>query len=379
MGRAKVGADTMERSDEKVGDDDGPVMAIADIDAAIEWQAEHAETNSAPCTARIVRALKAVRETDTATGRRIANWQGLTLKDAMPLRLAGGLHYLALSGEDARAARVYSGQITDQGQVDRLVCELVETFDTLLLPWLDGPPQTNEAGRSASIMAGLLWLAQRVTPRFELFELGASAGVNTMLDRYRFMLGKTETGPQASPMRIEPEWRGSGSPPAAPETFAILSVRGCDINPVDLTDPESALRLKSYVWPDAPQRMARIDVAIQLAQDNPPVLSAQDAGDFVAEALVRPQREGVTRAMFHSIMWQYLPPATQDTIRSLFEQAGEQATPERPLAWIALETDPATFRHELTVRYWSGANGDGEPRLLAHAHPHGAWVEWSGG
>ncbi|WP_299191801.1 DUF2332 domain-containing protein [uncultured Erythrobacter sp.] len=359
---------------------DGGIMGLEEFAAALDWQAAHAEENDAPCTARVIRALAKVREGDTATGRRIANWQGLTLKDAMPLRMAGGLHHLLLSGEDERLARVYSGQISDQGQVDRLVCELVETYDTLLLPWLDGPPQTNEAGRSASLMAGLLWLAQRTVPRFELFELGASAGVNTMLDRYHFKLGATEVGPAKSPMQIEPKWRGGGgSPPAPPEAFKILSVRGCDVAPVDLSDTASALKLKSYVWPDAPVRMARIDAAIQLAGERAPDLVKQDAGDFAAEMLARPQAEGTTRAMFHSIMWQYMPSETQDAITAAMEDAGAKATPERPLGWVSLETDPATFRHELKVRYWNGGADDGATTLLSHAHPHGAWVEWVGG
>lgn len=353
------------------------IMAIEEFQTALDWQASHAEQNGAPCTARVIRALANVREGQTATGRRIANWRGLTLKDAMPLRIAGGLHYLLLSGRDDRLARVYSGQITDQGQIDAIICDLVETFDTVLLPWLDGPPQTNEAGRSASIMAGLLWLAQRSAPRFELFEMGASAGVNTMLERYFFRLGETEVGPQTTPMRIVPEWRGKGSPPAAPDDFEIVGVRGCDISPIDLTDSESALRLKSYVWPDAPARMARIDAAIALASANPPDLVKQDAGAFVADLLARPQAKGTTRALFHSIMWQYLPSEIQDSITQAMELAGAAATPNRALAWISLETDPQTFRHELHVRRWNGSSDDGKPVVLAHAHPHGAWVEWS--
>ncbi|MHA7818984.1 MAG: DUF2332 domain-containing protein [Erythrobacter sp.] len=355
------------------------VMGMEEFEAALDWQANHAEENGAPCTARVIRALAKVRGSETATGRRIAGWRGLTLKDAMPLRMAGGLHHLVLSGEDERLARVYSGQITDQGQIDRLVCELVETFDHMLLPWLDGPPQTNEAGRSASIMAGLLWVAERVVPRFELFELGASAGVNTMLERYQFRLGDSEVGPENSPMRIEPEWRGNGSPPARAEGFEILSVRGCDLTPIDLSDEASALRLKSYVWPDAPARMSRIDAAIQLASESPPDLVRQDAAAFVDEMLARPQAPGTTRAIFHSIMWQYMPAEAQEAITQAFEAAGAEASLEKPLAWVALETDPATFRHELHVRYWKGGTDDGESHLLGFAHPHGAWVEWVGG
>ena len=180
-------------------------------------------------------------------------------------------------------------------------------------------------------------------------------------------------------MRIVPEWRGEGSPPAPPEGFEIVSVHGCDVQPIDLTDPASALKLKAYVWPDAQERMQRIDAAIALASDNPPDLVKMDAGPFVDECLAAPQAEGTTRAMFHSIMWQYMPAATQDAITAAMDAAGAQATPEKPLAWVSLETDPATFRHELKVRYWNGGRDDGATTLLAHAHPHGAWVEWGGG
>ncbi|RNJ62625.1 MAG: DUF2332 domain-containing protein [Porphyrobacter sp. IPPAS B-1204] len=355
------------------------IMALEDFTTALEWQASHAEENGAPATARVIRALAGVRASDTATGRRIANWPGLTLKDAMPLRIAGGFHHLVLTGADQRLAEVYAGRITDQTAVDALVLDLTRQFDARLLPWLDGPPQTNEAGRSASVMAGLLWLAQRVRPaQFELFELGASAGVNTMIDRYFFRLGDTEVGPAGSPMRIVPEWRGA-SPPAPPAGFGITSVKGCDIAPISLADPDAALRLKAYVWPDAGERMARIDAAIALAGEQPPDLVAADAGDFAAAMLARPPQSGTARVMFHSIMWQYMPAATQARITAAFETKGAEATPENPLSWIALETDPATFRHELRVRLWDGAGHHGEEHLLSHAHPHGAWVEWLAG
>jgi hypothetical protein len=355
------------------------IMGLEDFTAALDWQACHAAENGAPATARVIRALAGVRASDTATGQRIANWPGLTLKDAMPLRIAGGFHHLVLTGADHRLADVYAGRITDQAAVDALVLDLAHQFDARLLPWLDGPPQTNEAGRSASIMAGLLWLAQRVAPaRFDLFELGASAGVNTMLHRYFFRLGATEVGPPDSPMRIVPEWRGA-SPPAPPSGFAITSVKGCDIAPINLADPDAALRLKAYVWPDAGERMARIDAAIALAGQQPPDLVAADAGDFAAAMLARLPQSGTARVMFHSIMWQYLPAATQTRITAAFEAAGAEATPDSPLGWIALETDPATFRHELRVRLWDGEACHGEEQLLSHAHPHGAWVEWLAG
>jgi hypothetical protein len=352
---------------------DKPVMEIADVAEAIEWQARHCEKAGAPCTARVIRAERAILETDTVTGRRMTHWEGLSLADAMPLRIAGGLHWLHINGQDSRLGPIYAGLTTEQGAIDKIVADVVGQYDAQLRPWLDGPPQTNEAGRSASVMAGLLWLSGSLGPRFELNEIGASAGINTMMGRYFYDLGGAKTGPGASPMRIAPEWRGD-APPASP--VEIVAARGCDQAPVDLTDPEQALRLKAYVWADATERMARLDAAVAMAEQSPPDLERRDAVDFVRAMLARPQEEGVTRVLFHTIVWQYLPEASQEAIKSMMEQAGRTATMERPLAWIALETNRATFAHELRVRYWPGCEAAAH---LANAHPHGAWVEWLGG
>lgn len=348
------------------------IMDTPDVTEAIRWQADHAERAGAPNTARVIRAELAILKTETGLAARMNNWAGLSLGDAMPLRVAGGLHYLFLSGEERRLEPAYAGLMTDQNAIDAIVAEMAEMYDARLMPWLDGPPQTNEAGRSASIMAGLLWLSGQLGPRFELNELGASAGVNTMMERYFYDLGGVTVGPERSPMRIVPEWRGAPPPQGQVD---IASIRGCDVKPVDLSDPEQALRLKSFVWPDAQERMGRIDAAINLAGQQPPDVVRQDAADFVRDMLERPQEEGVTRTLYHSVMWQYLPEHTRAAITEAMEDAGRAATSDKPLAWVRLETNRKTFRHELSIRYWPGGE---EWVQLGEAHPHGAWVEWQG-
>jgi hypothetical protein len=347
-------------------------MEIAEVGEAIAWQASHSQRAGAPITARVIRAEQAIIDAGTKVGRRMASWPGLSLEDAMPLRVAGGLHFLHLTGQAPELAAVYSGDIADQQAVDAVVAQVAARFDEALLPWLAGPPQTNEAGRSASVMAGLLWLSGKLGPRFELVEIGASAGINTMMARYFYDLGGTTAGPENSPMRIVPEWRGA--PPPA-NRVEITQAKGCDIAPVDLTDPQEAQRLKAYIWADATERMSRMDVAIALAGERKPDLVRMDAAQFVHERLADPQQHGVTRVLFHTVMWQYLPQATRDAIRAVMEHAGRSATPDKPLAWLRVETNRATFRHELTVKYWP----HGEQVVqLAEAHPHGAWVEWQG-
>ncbi|MEQ1688052.1 MAG: DUF2332 family protein, partial [Sphingopyxis sp.] len=182
-------------------------------------------------------------------------------------------------------------------------------------------------------------------------------------------------GPDDAAMRFAPEWRG---PPPPDLPFGFASLRGSDIAPVDLTDPAQALRLRAYIWPEHHVRFARMDVGVALAVTAKPDLIRDNAADFVEAALVRPHSVGTTRVLMHSIVWQYVPADQRDRVSAAMEAAGARACADRPLAWIALEANRTVHHHELVVRYWNGGAGDGTARTLAHAHAHGAWVEWLG-
>ena len=350
----------------------GVNMETANVVQALEWQADHAEKNSAPCTGRLIRGFIPLLDGDTQVGRRMREWPGLSLEDAMPLRLAGGFHNLHLTGADDRLGPIYAALVTEQGAVNAIVAAVTQAHDARLVEWFGGPPQTNEAGRSAGIMAQLLWLSAKLGPKFELNEIGSSAGINTMMERFGFDLGGVKTGIAGSPMQICPEWRGS-QPPAG--DVQIVSIEGCDVAPIDLADPDQALRIKSYVWADTPVRLKRIDAAIAFAREKPPRVAKMDAADWVEARLATPQAEGVIRVLFHSIVWQYLLPEGRARIEAAMALAGSKATPQRPLAWVTVETNRATFRHELRCRFWPGGE---QETLLGEAHAHGAWVEWYG-
>ncbi|RYD97991.1 MAG: DUF2332 domain-containing protein, partial [Sphingomonadales bacterium] len=361
------------------GESEGVVTdlsAITDVRGAFANQVAYCEANGAPITARVVQGIAAALDGPGEFLRRVRDWQGQPLADALPLRCAGGLHALHLSGIEPALAPLYRGEAEGLADAGRLVAAAIAAHEPALLPWLDGPPQTNEAGRSANYIAALLWLAaQGLPPRFECVEIGSSAGINLMIDRYHYALSGVAVGPEPGAIRFEPEWRGP-PPPALPAGWSFAALRGCDVAPVDLTDPAQLLRLKAYVWPEHHQRFDRIERAAQAARAQRPDLIAQDADAFVAAALAAAQEAGTTRVLMHSIVWQYLGAERQQRIMAAMEAAGARATAQRPLAWIALEANRATYQHELVVRHWPG---DGAPQLLGRAHAHGAWVEWLAG
>lgn len=340
------------------------------IHTAFTNQIAYCEHAGALITARVVAAILAVLEGDRHNTLldRIRGWHGAPLADALPLRVAGGIHALHLSGAAGTLAPIYRGDSVDDAAI---VEQVIFEYEAQLLPWLNGPPQTNEAGRSSSFAAAMLWLADRGLPAsFECFEIGSSAGINLMMDRYRYDLAGVRVGPDHPVMEFQPEWKGA-SPPDLP--IDIISTKGCDVAPVDLTDPAQAMRLKAYIWPEHTVRFERMEAAIVAAHQSKPDLVKMNAADFVEAELAKPQASGVTRVLMHSIVWQYVPEDQQHRITKAMEAAGVRATGDAPLAWISLEANRTVHRHELRVRYWPGGE-DGEQ--LAWAHPHGADIEW---
>ncbi len=341
------------------------------VTAAFDNQVAYCTASGATVTARIVAALRDLLERGEpgALLDRIRDWPGAPLADALPLRIAGGIHALALKGAQPQLESIY----TDQHGIDdaSIVAAAIRQHEADLLPWLDGPPQTNEAGRSANFIAAMLWLAEQgLPPRFQCLEIGSSAGINLMLDRYHYVLSGVQIGPEPGAIRFEPEWQGK---PPPDHQIAIAGTKGCDVVPVDLTDPAQALRLKAYIWPEHTVRFERMAAAVAEAGKMPPDLVQMNAADFVEAELAKPQNTGTTRVLMHSIVWQYVPEDQQARVTAAMEAAGAQASAERPLAWISLEANRVLHLHELVVRHWPGG---AEPKLLARAHPHGATIDW---
>lgn len=323
----------------------------------------------APITARICAALAECLNRDTRTGRRVLDWPGEPTTDALPLRLVGGLHARDLAGVAPDLSAVFAGAVAEPESIRRILDEAFIAHDAALYPWLDGPPQTNEAGRSAALMTGLIEVARRHGPRMELLEIGSSAGLNLLIDRFRFDLGGTMIGPADSLVTIAPEWRG---PPPRRVPIEIVSVRGVDVQPVDVADPAAADRLRAYVWADNPERLERLTRAIAMIAAKPVDLVAGDAADWIEARLAEPQPAGVTRVLMHSVVWQYLGEARQARIEAAMTAAAARATSERPLAWVRMEPDRVSAKQQVWVQSWPGF---AETQRLADVQAHGAWVE----
>lgn len=350
-------------------------MSEADVRAAFAKQATICTASGAPFVGRLCGLTGERLDRLSPIGRRILDWAGNPSHegDALPLRLMGGLHDLARSGTAPALAAIYPPHAApDDESVWGILNREMADHAAVLDPWLDGPPQTNEIGRSAGLMAGLLVLAERFGLPFSLYELGASAGLNSLLDHYGFRLGERAAGDAASGVQLAPEWRGA-SPPQG--EVGVVARRGVDMRPLDVTDPDTRRRLRAYVWADQRDRLERLNLALDLAAADPPAIDQGDAADWLTTRLSVEPEAGVCRVVMHTIAFQYFPPETQATIRAWMERAGAAAGADAPLAWLTYEAEGDGFERwpVLRLRTWPG---DGEAVWLAKGHPHGAWYEW---
>ncbi len=88
----------------------------------------------------------------------------------------------------------------------------MQTHAARIDDWLNSPPQTNELGRSAVLIAVGHWLAERYGLPLILSELGASAGLNLMWDHYALSLPGGTLGPADPALTLTPDWSGPHPP-----------------------------------------------------------------------------------------------------------------------------------------------------------------------
>jgi hypothetical protein len=291
----------------------------------------------------------------------VLGWPGdpSSKADSVPLRLAGGLHALVLTGQDPALAAAYADPAADPTGPALLA---IQRHPAFLLDWLASPPQTNEVRRSAILIATGHWLTARFGLPLILSELGASAGLNLLWDRYALSVHGRTFGPPKAALTLTPDWTGP-LPPSSPPT--ILDRRGVDLNPLDPVSDR--LRLLAYLWADQPDRIARTRIALDLAAQLDPQVDCADAADWLEARVATPTPDAM-HLIFHTVAWQYFPPATQARALAAMDAAGR----DRPLARLSMEACGTSPGAALTLTLWPG--GDTIP--LGRADFHGRWIDW---
>jgi hypothetical protein len=248
-----------------------------------------------------------------------------------------------------------------------------ENRDALAVVMRSHHTQTNEVGRCAVILPAL--------PKgpLALIEVGASAGLCLMLDKYRYDYGATRIGNETSPVLLRCALE---TPVPFPlDLPEIIWRRGLDIDPIDLNDPKGVRWLLACVWADHVERRRRLQAAIELCQKQPPVIKRGDMVDELPR-LIEEAPNGALLVIFHSAVFPYVPAER----RAAFLGVLAEASHRRDIVWLsnegpraipeldALAPERKHLRFRLGRTHFS--KGHARRELLALCHHHGWDLEW---
>jgi hypothetical protein len=300
-----------------------------------------------------------------------------------PNLFLGAIHYLLLQGDDTgETLQSYYPSLSSHGKpalddglesAFRQFClghtsDIIGLVTTRLV-------QTNEVGRCAALLPALGLVAHRSGTPFWQIEVGASAGLNLLWDRYNYTyLEKTgavfaRTGDPASPVQFNTFLRGEGRP-ALPSLPAPVAGRiGIDLHPVDVGDVDSVAWLRALIWPEHSDRVERLLHAVEVARVNPPRLLAGDALDLLPGVLAEVPK-GALLVIVHTFTLNQFSEEALHRFRSLLVDASHA----RDVVEVGIEMMHGESYARLALSdYRAGAVN---VRQLARCDGHVRWLEW---
>ncbi|WP_300388356.1 DUF2332 domain-containing protein [uncultured Nocardioides sp.] len=235
--------------------------------------------------------------------------------------------------------------------------------------------QTNEAGRLATLLPLLRRVSVEDGP-IALVEVGASGGLTLHPDRwsyrYRTPEGELRVGDPGAPT-LDCVAEGPGPWPDGLPQVAWRG--GIDLNPLDVTDPDTARWLEVLVWPEHDDRRALLRRAIEVARQDPPHLVR---GDLLTDLdpLLDEAAEHGRVVVQHSAVIAYLE--REDRERFTDQMLARVA--EGRCRWISNEGSRVLPRVSATGpaapadRFVLALDG----RAVAWTHGHGRSLFWVG-
>ena len=296
-------------------------------------------------------------------------------KDALPNLFFSAVHFLLLKGEHHQLAAFYPSLNNNSKHYD-LAYPYFRSFVLEHKSEIGGiittrSVQTNEVGRCAVLVPAFELVARQAKNRpLALIEIGSSAGLTLLWDRYHYQYNKgLQCGNPDSPVQVECLLRGEKRPPVPDRFPEIVSRLGVDLNPVDLNDTENVQWLRALVWPEHKKRADQLEFAIEMARHDPPPIVRGDALDLLPSLIERVPDDSQL-CIFHSFTLSLANAKPRERLEWMLKEASER----RNLFHISFEWPKNSETPLLGLASLEG--GRSAERVLARCNTHGEWLEW---
>jgi hypothetical protein len=229
--------------------------------------------------------------------------------------------------------------------------------DELTSTMLTRRTQTNEPARCATLLPVLALLPEPLA----LIEVGASAGLTLLVDRYSYDYDGhlvQGTDPRAPVLACQPR----GQVPLPTRVPEVAWRAGLDLNPLDVTDEDDVRWLECLLWPGETGRRERL-----AARRDPPRIYR---GDLLADvpALVSQAPPGATVVIYHSAVLAYVDGPQRAAFAGLVRALNA--------VWISNEGAGVVPGVEVPRRGGGHFVLARDTTPVAFTDGHGTWLHW---
>jgi hypothetical protein len=247
--------------------------------------------------------------------------------------------------------------------------------------------QTNEVRRTVITVPALGLVQEEAGAALALLEVGTSAGLNMLVDRYGYRIGERSAGDVASSLQMACDVEGEMLPPV-PDSLEVAWRCGLDLNPLDVREAEASEWLRALVWPEQPERLQLLDAALELARRDPPPIVQGDLVDDLPSVAERAPDEAALTVVSTWTLAYLEAPRRRAFLAELDRLA---ASLGRPIWLAAIEAESVVASLEIGLAekpadgfgpstlslHRFGPDGARQHRLLAIVQPHGRWIRWA--
>lgn len=294
----------------------------------------------------------------------------------VPNLLFAAVHYLLYRDPDVPLARFYPNFTGSPGPVD----ESFPVFRDFVLSRRDAVlnllrtrlVQTNEVRRCAYLYPAILHVGTLFGDRpLALIDIGTSAGLNLLFDRYRFDYGDgilhgADAGePAGRQFEIVTTLRGGRRPRLDLPMPRISHRIGVDLHIVDVTDPDQAQWLVALVWPEHDDRRDMLQAAIGVRREWGTLDLREGDGFVMAPEIALTLPADVVPCLFHTHVINQIPKAARMAYLARLSDVGRARDIAHVYNNVYADIHLTAYRDGETLDY-----------ALAKADGHVRWIEW---
>jgi len=236
--------------------------------------------------------------------------------------------------------------------------------------------QSNVIRRSAVLLPGLIESSATFggSP-FTNIEIGASAGLTLMWDKFRYKYvdddDSYELGVSTFPWAVETKIEGRFRQGFFDSELNVTRNIGLELAPISITDQDAVDWLRALIWPEHSDNRELFEAALKTPESLELDVRSGDAlvgiGPLVSEL---PDGEPIN--VYHSHTLNQFSAEMKQT----FTQRLADISVERPVNQLGFEGGKDGFSI-LSLRLFRDGKIEAD-RELAHCEAHGRWIKWVG-